>query len=136
MLRYKENIHKTPKCACFPERPLDARRPEGVHEVVREAERHHLGDLELVALKNVRLSDFQITEKEIKPNVHKNLNFFKILFNLVEEAVHVDVDGVAVAGVVHDVLGVPVAQADDVADLNRISERVRAKSTDHQAPKL
>ena len=41
--------------------------------------------------------------------------------NLVEEAVHVDVDGVAVAGVVHDVLGVPVAQADDVADLNRIS---------------
>ena len=50
-------------------------------------------------------------------------NFFEILDNLVEEAVHVDVDGVAVAGVVHDVLGVPVAQADDVADLNRISEK-------------
>ena len=37
--------------------------------------------------------------------------------NLVKEAVHVDVDGVTVAGVVHDVLGVPVAQADDVTDL-------------------
>ena len=37
--------------------------------------------------------------------------------NLVKEAVHVDVDSVTVAGVVHDVLGVPVAQADDVTDL-------------------
>ena len=33
-------------------------------------------------------------------------------------------DGVAVAGVVHDVLGVPVAQADDVADLNQMREQI------------
>ena len=63
-----------------------------LHEVVREVERHHLRDLELVAL--------------------------------VEDAVHVNVDCVAVAGVVHDVLGVSVAQADDVADLNRMIKQI------------
>ena len=36
-------------------------------------------------------------------------------------------DGVAVAGVVHDVLGVSVAQADNVADLNRIRQKIETE---------
>ena len=40
-----------------------------------------------------------------------------IYSHLVEETVHVYVDGVSIARVVHNVLGVPVAQPDYVADL-------------------
>ncbi len=50
----------------------------GLQQVTRQAEGHHLRDVEVVAL--------------------------------VEEAVEVDVDGVAVGGVEHDVLCVSVAQ--------------------------
>ena len=47
----------------MPERPLDARGPKGVDEVVRQAERNNLGDLQFVALKDTTWSDFQIIKE-------------------------------------------------------------------------
>ena len=49
----------------MPERPLDARGPEGVDEVVRQAERNHLGDLQLVALE---------TESDLQKYIKLTLN--------------------------------------------------------------